>query len=94
MDLTVIAIVPIVVALVTVLKGIPAVANRTWLQPILAMIVGVLLTTVVVMGWPPEPYPPLAQLAARSLLTGVVNGLAGAGLYDTGKGVITAGRTP
>ena len=94
MDLSAIAIVPVVVALVAVLKGIPGVEKRTWLQPILAMIVGVLLTTIVVLGWPPEPYPPLAQLAARSLLTGVVNGLAGAGLYDAGKGVITASRTP
>ena len=88
MDFAPIAIVPIVIAVVAMLKQIPAVSSRTWLQPLLAILVGLTLTSVALVAWPPESATPLAQLVAVGILQGIVNGLAGAGLYDTGKKLI------
>ena len=73
---------PVLVALVQAIKAIPAVKSRMWLVPFLSASLGILLAYAV-SGFPHTGDP---------LLPGLIAGLAAAGLYDAGKGIVKVFR--
>jgi hypothetical protein len=80
MDATTAIVLPVLVAVVQALKAVPTLRERTWLLPFASMALGV-AAVYVAAGFPDDP-----GLA----WTGVVLGLAASGLYDAGRGSLSA----
>jgi len=82
------AVAAIVVALVEIVKRIPALMKAEWCFPLFSIAFGLLVMIPAVAIWPPEMAAGTSKIAWVSL-HGLVAGLSAAGLYSAGAKYVT-----
>lgn len=80
MDALLVILIPVLTGLIQAMKAVPAVKARSWLLPLLACGLGIVLAAVV--QWP--------IINGQTVVAGLVAGLSASGVYDAIKKPIDA----